>query len=169
MKYLLIAISIIFLLLPTSVWSVPAGWRFPNQNDIIGEWAQHRDKLSAPYHIEADFNLDGTVDDIWLLIKQNKKGWGLFAFISSESGKPFIVKIRESLEEAPQNRGILYIKPGSFQNTACGLGIPKCYPGDAYQLMTEKPTFEFFRYEGGNIFYTWNAEKMTFVGDTLED
>ena len=169
MKYLLFSIFVIILFIPINSFSVPVGWRYPDKTDLIGTWAKHRAKLPQPYHIEADFNEDGTMDHIWLMIKLNQKGWGLFAFMSSISGELLTIKIEEGPEGKPQDRGILYIKPGTMQSTACGLGIPKCDPGDAYRLQTETPTIQLFHYEGGSLFYSWSSEKLRFIGDTIED
>ena len=56
-----------------------------------------------------------------------------------------------------------------MQDTACGLGILKCYPGDAYKLQVETPTFQMFRYKGGSLFYHWDTEKLNFYEETIED
>lgn len=167
MKYPLILVIILFL--PHSSLALPEGWRYPLKTDVVDTWAQHTDKLPEPYHIEADFNMDGIQDHIWVLINLDQKSYGLFAFMSSKQGKVVTIEIKKFSEGRPQDRGILYIIPGSMQNTACGLGIPECYPGDAYKLKMEDPTFQMFKYKGGSLFYYWDADKGEFRGDSIED
>jgi hypothetical protein len=149
--------------------SLPSGWRYPDNSDMKRTWAQHKKKLPEPYHIVADFNEDGVPDHVWILMRVNQRGWGLFAFISSKTGNTKIIQIKEDLSEHPQERGLLYIKPGSSQNTACGLGIPKCSPGDAYWLLVETPTFQFFGYNGKSSYFHWDSDDNSFHEESIQD
>jgi len=112
-----------FLSTPLLADSLPGGWRYPNDADIVGAWREFRKELPEPYHVVADFNEDGILDHIWILIKAKSKGIGVFAFIGSKDEQVKVIKIREHKFIKPQQMGLLLIMPGQFNNTSCGKGF----------------------------------------------
>lgn len=59
---------------------VPEGWRLPQYNEIVYPtdlWRKEGEYVKAI----ADFNGDGLVDHVFLLVRKDVKGWGLFVFM----------------------------------------------------------------------------------------
>jgi hypothetical protein len=168
-----LVINILLLLLFSTALlaeSLPDGWRHPNDTDMIGAWAQFRKELPDPYHVIADFNGDGVLDHIWMLIREKNNGIGIFAFIGSKDGKVKVIKVLEQESTKPQRLGLLLIMPGQFNKTSCGKGFSKCYPGGAVDLKVESPVFELFMFNGTkSSFYRWNESGDAFSKESIED
>jgi hypothetical protein len=162
----------LFFLLSTSLLAepLPDRWRYPNDADMVGAWAQFRKELPEPYHVAADFNGDGFLDHIWILIKTKNKDIGVFAFMGSKGEKVRVFKISEQKVTAPQRLGLLLIMPGKSNKTSCGKGFSKCYPRGAAELKVESPFFELFTFnETKNSFYHWNDSTDAFSKESIED
>ncbi len=168
---LIINIFLIFLLsTPLLAEPLPDGWHYPNDADMIGSWAQFRKELPEPYHVAADFNGDGVLDHIWILIKNKNNVMGVFAFIGSKDGKVKVIKVKEQKSAKQQRLGLLLIVPGQFNKTSCGKGFSKCYPGGAVDLKVESPVFELFTFnETKSSFYRWNDSMDAFSEESIED
>ncbi len=163
---------LLFLLLSTPLLaeSLPDGWRYPNNADMVDAWAQFRRELPEPYHIVADFNEDGILDHIWILIRTKNEGIGVFAFLGSNDEKARIIKIAEHKFIKPQQMGLLLIMPGQFNKTSCGKGFSKCYRGDAVSLKVESPLFELFTFgETKSSFYGWKESDDAFSEESFQD
>jgi len=162
----------LFLLLSTPLLAepLPDGWRYPNDADMVGAWAQFRKELPEPYHAVADFNGDSVLDHIWILIKTKNENIGVFAFMGSKDEKLKVVKIAEHKSNKPQQMGLLLIMPGQFNKTSCGKGFSRCYPGGAVDLKVESPVFELFTFNGTkSSFYRWNESIDSFSEESIED
>jgi hypothetical protein len=168
---LIINIFLFFLLsTPLLADPLPDGWRYPNDADMVGAWAQFSKELREPYHVAADFNGDGVLDHIWMLIRKKNNGIGIFAFIGSKNGKVKVIKVLEQKSTQPQRLGLLLIMPGQFNKTSCGKGFSKCYPGGVVDLKVESPVFELFMFNGTkNSFYRWNESGDAFSKESIED
>jgi hypothetical protein len=70
MKLITNILLVLLLSTPLLAEPLPDEWRYPNNADIIGTWAQFRKELPEPYHVAADFNGDGLLDHIWMLIRK---------------------------------------------------------------------------------------------------
>lgn len=69
------------------------GWRFPSKEDqtVTVNWPRHGDDMNGwfefrkefpdPFHVRADFDGDGLVDDAWLLLHSGSQRWSLFVFL----------------------------------------------------------------------------------------
>src|SRR5439155_22280273 len=73
------------------------GWCYPAESDYIDDWEDSRKQLRVPFHVQADFNGDGLVDDAWILIRTKGKGWGLFVFMGQQSNSKKIIQLDDNL------------------------------------------------------------------------
>jgi hypothetical protein len=170
MKLITNILLVLLLSTPLLAEPLPDEWRYPNNADIIGTWAQFRKELPEPYHVAADFNGDGLLDHIWMLIRKENNGIGIFAFIGSKDSKAKVIKILEQKSTKPQRLGLLLIMPGQFNKTSCGKGFSKCYPIGAVDLKVESPVFELFMFNGTkSSFYRWNESMDAFSEESIED
>ncbi|HET9387217.1 MAG TPA: hypothetical protein VFO67_18930 [Gemmatimonadales bacterium] len=89
-------------------------WRYPQESDYVDDWQEFRAKIPAPFHVTADFNGDGIKDDVWLMIRRDGNGWGLFAFLNGRSGQSRIIRL-ETGEGKVQRFGLVVTKPGTIR------------------------------------------------------
>lgn len=59
------------------------GARYPGPEDLRGEWREP----GTPYHVRADFDGNGLVDDAWV-ITQTFHPWSIRVFLAQPNGKP---------------------------------------------------------------------------------
>jgi hypothetical protein len=170
MKLIINIFLVLLFSTPLLAQPLPDGWRYPNNADMVGAWAQFRRELPEPYHVVADFNGDGVLDHIWILIRKKNNGIGVFASIGSKVGNVKVIKVLEKKSTKPQRLGLLLIMPGQFNKTSCGKGFSKCYPGCAVDLKVESPVFELFMFNGTkSSFYRWNESVDAFSEESIED
>jgi len=163
---------LLFLILASpsaAINSPPDGWRFPVESDYSGDWQTFREELLTPFHVGADFNGDGIIDEAWILIRTRSVGWGLFVFLSQKDGKTKTIQLQERKRDGnPQRFGIKLVPPGKYK-TACGKGYWECKKGEPEIVELSNPAFEFFLYESSSSIYFWDkkakAFKQIFISD----
>jgi len=78
--------------------------------------------------VSADFDGDGTKDDVWLMVRSDGDGWALFAFLNRKVGESRIMRLETGHGKA-QRYGLALANPGTYR-TACGKGYFRCRPGE---------------------------------------
>ncbi len=175
MIHLLICITqfIVFsIVLSVEASDIPMkGWRYPNETDMTGDWKAFQDKIPKPYHVKADFNGDGLMDEAWILIKTEGKGWGLFIFLSKSNGGLEIIKLDEEKGDMPPQRmGIVLVSPSDKKyKTACGKGYWECKPGEPEELQISLSSIDYFMYGSANSIYMWDTNKKSFKRIWMSD
>ena len=107
-------------------------------------WKAFSKDVPTPFHVQADFNGDGLVDHVWLLLRSSGVGWGLFAFLGSKEGQRRAIKLEEDVGQVPaQHMGVLLVTPGEY-DTACGKGYWDCEAGEPEKLKLTLPAIDFF-------------------------
>jgi hypothetical protein len=164
-------LMLLLLVLPTSVvigQTAPEGWRFPNKSDYRGDWKKFRRDVPMPYHVRADLNGDQIVDDAWILISTKGEGQGLFVFLGQRSGKPRVVQLDYSEDDAPQSMYVSLAKPGRY-DTACGKGYRNCAADEPAVLHLARPGIVYAMYESASSVFYWDVRKKEFTRVWLTD
>ena len=149
--------------------SLPEGFRYPNEADRTGDWKDFRKEVPTPFRAQADFNGDGLIDDVWLLLRTSNKGWGLFVFLSHKTTSPTVIKLEEDDgQTAAQRLGVEVVQTGEYE-TACGKGYWKCEPGEPTRLKLLLPAIDFFTFESANSYYWWDVRSKKFARTWISD
>jgi hypothetical protein len=136
----------------------PQGWRFPEEADYAGSWQAFRAFIPVPFHVQADFNGDGLLDDAWILLSSLDKACGLFVFLAQQEGPPKAIALDKNPgPNRPQYMGIKVVPPGDYK-TACGKGRLACGRGEPKVLHLAQPAINYFVFEGANSFFWWDAQ-----------
>jgi hypothetical protein len=137
-------------------------WRYPQESDIKDDWDEYRIMFPEPFHVKGDFDGNGVVDDVWILLKKESKGWGVFVFMRGPAGKkPRIIKIHSSNEEGADEHGLFYYPPQVLE-TACTKGIKGCKEGQMRTFELKRPAFLFFEFEAETKLYSWDPATKSF-------
>jgi len=147
---------------------IPEGWRIPTETDYRDDWEYFRDEFPVPYHIEADFNGDGRLDQAWILIRDPDDGWGLFAFINQEDKSYRTIAIMDTELMDHTAYGISIAVPGEYK-TACGKGYGDCGPDELLVLTLTSPAINFFKFESYNQFYYWDKDNKALKAIAMSD
>ncbi len=157
-----------FLILPlflSAQVQAPAGWRYPDDKDIIGDWKEYK----SPFHFTSDFNGDGVRDHAWILIRKNNSGWGLFVFLGAKQGASSIIKLMEDVGPA-QRYAISLTAPSKEKwKTACGKGYFECKPGEPEEIQIKAPSIELCYIESSCSIYMWNRKTNKFSAYQMSD
>lgn len=138
------------------------GWRFPMESDYMGNWQVFRAVIPEPFHVQADFNGDGLLDDAWILLSTVGKAWGLFVFLAQQEGPPKVITLDKNPGTSmPQYIGIKAVQAGDYK-TACGKGQSSCGPNKLEVLHLERPAINYFVFEGDNSFFWWDTQSQSF-------
>ena len=75
------------------------GWRYPTERDLLtkddmGSTESVESILRlypSPYHVQADIDGDGRLDDVWLLVRRSETEGGVFVYLheGTEIVKPW--------------------------------------------------------------------------------
>ena len=145
------------------------GWRYPAESDYIDDWKEFRKEVPVPFHVQADFNGDGLIDDAWILIRTKGKGWGLFVFMGQPSNSKKIIQLDDNPNnDYPQRMGIALAKPDKYK-TACGKGYFECEKGEPAVLDLKQPGIDYFVYESANSFFYWEKKTNSFKRIWISD
>jgi hypothetical protein len=159
---LLVALFCLMPLLVLAQEEPPIGWRFPEEADYSGSWQAFRTAIPEPFHVQADFNGDGLLDDAWIMLSTLHKGWGLFVFLAQQEGSPKIITLDKNPgTNKPQYMGIKIVEPGDYK-TACGKGYFKCGPNQPAVLQLALPAINYFLFEGASSFFWWDTSSQSF-------
>lgn len=162
---------LLVLFLPVALMAkqppAPQGYRYPRATDYSGNWQEFRKKIPVPFHVRADFNLDGIKDDAWLLIRNNGMGCGLFVFLNHPNRSPQVIRLMEGATPA-QHFGIILAQPGKYK-TACAKGYFDCAPGEPKLLKVTKAALSFFAYESAESIYIWKPKTRSFQEVRISD
>jgi hypothetical protein len=134
----------------------PPGWRYPAER-------------SYSFHLRADFNGDGILDEASILLSEKGPGWGVFVFLGAKDGHMRVT----SLETEPgtlsaRDFGIRIAEPGVYE-TACGKGYFDCNPSEPTMLKLQHPAIDLFQNEGANSFFWWDAATGQFRRTWMSD
>jgi hypothetical protein len=148
---------------------LPSGFRIPTESDRTGDWKKSQKEISTPFHASADFNGDGLVDHVWILLRKSGKGWGLFAFLARTGDRPLVVKLDEDNGQTPAQRfGVDVVKAGNY-DTACGKGYWACKSGEPANLKLRLPAIDFYMFESANSYFWWDATSKKFKRTWISD
>jgi hypothetical protein len=141
-------IMLVFLMIyaPAFALDIPLGWRLPGEQDFYSDWESYSNLYPEPYHIEADFNSDGQLDEAWILLRSRGSGWGLFVFMGG-GGKP--QQLIESVFPDAQFLAIRVANPGLYKVYKEG--------GAVANLVLVSKAINLFEYQGDNIIFYWDA------------
>lgn len=93
-------------------------------------------EVPEPYHISGWFDENSSKDHAWILYRQDRSKWGIFAFlIQGQSYTP--IKLSESSNEDGsriQDIHLVLANPGEIE-TACGKGYWDCEPGEPAKVL----------------------------------
>jgi hypothetical protein len=146
---------------------VLANFRFPNQQDMKGDWKKFRKDVPVPYHIKVDLNGDGLVDDVWMMIKKKGIGYGVFVFFNQNNGIPIIHQM-DTIEDSPPQQYNLQVADSGIIETWCGKS-GQCKPGEPEKINLIGKGIYFIANENSMILYVWNQNKQRFESIFISD
>ncbi len=138
----------------------PPGWRYPTESDYVGDWLQFKNTIPVPFHIKGDFNGDGLLDDVWILIRTDGDSYSVFVFLGRKQNGADIVQL-ETGQGPAQRHGLELVKPGKYL-TACGKGAFDCRTGEPESVELRAVGFKLFLYESGSLLYFWDTQNGSF-------
>jgi len=141
--------------------ALPEGWRAPTNDELKAAWrAQSKDRFTI---VDGDFNANGIQDQARLLVREDEKGFGLFAFVSQADRTTKALLLDETNEKSLLSYiGIKKAEPGKY-TTACGKGYgPKCKKDEASQIEIKTEAIDFFISESANAIIYWDSERKDF-------
>lgn len=128
--------------------ALPWGFRFPTDLDRTGGWHPSVCDVPDPFHVVADFNGDGLLDQAWILIRTTGKGCGLFIFGARIFREPTRIEMREAFDTDAQLNRIAIAEPGDYE-ALCDQGQHWCGPD--LEELCEHPIQKCRPYEVGAI------------------
>ncbi len=159
--FILLFLSFSAVASPTSL---PAGCRLPTTTDIeavpMRQWSD-----TNFLRVDADFNVDGTMDYAHLVKSTTYSGEGFAVYLSNQSGHAWtIIDSYEYDKSSPKQSlfmGISKANPGSYK-TACGKGYWKCKEGEPEILELEHDGIAYFLFESASSIWFWDHSKNKF-------
>jgi hypothetical protein len=139
--------------------SLPQGWRSPTDTDYSDDWERFKQTFPVPFRAQGDLNGDGLTDEVWLLMRTDRDGWGLFAFFGTRTGTTRVLPL-ETGKDAVQRYGVHLIPPGRYV-TSCGRGAYECKTDEPAHLDLKLPAIRFFVYESSAMLYFWDSQSGT--------
>ncbi len=163
MKWTLALLILFLTLIPacSKKEALPEGWRAPTNDELKAPWrADSKDRYTI---VNGDFNADGLADQARLLVREDEKGFGLFAFISQPDSTKQTLLLDETNEKSLLPYiGIKKAEPGKYK-TACGKGYgPPCKKDEPSEIEIKTEAIDFFITESSNAIIYWDKEKKTF-------
>jgi len=163
MRWFLFAILFSLALIPacSKNKALPEGWRAPTKDELKAAWrSDSKDRFTI---VNSDFNADGIHDQARLLVREDEKGFGLFAFVSQPDGTTKALLLDETNEKSLLSYiGIKKAAPGKY-TTACGKGYgPKCKKDEPSQIEIKTEAIDFFISESANAIIYWDSERKDF-------
>jgi len=143
----------------------PDGWRFPTEADFSRSWAEYRDRFPTPFHVSADFNGDGLIDDAWILIREKGVGFGLFVFLGRKDGRSRVIEVFSHLECCAQFYALALASPGRL-SAVCG---DECSPDKRKSVLLKNPGFEFITLGTASGLYYWSPSANHFRSIPVAD
>jgi hypothetical protein len=137
-------------------------WRFPSDADILDDWKTFRSEVPEPYHVEGDFDGNGTPDNIWLLFKKDGAGWGLLALMNGTAKEAQVLKLFGPESPRAQSFGLQLVPPGKYA-TACGKGYWECSKSESAEVELKNWAFSFYKFESASTLYYWDGAVGAFV------
>lgn len=144
------------------------GARYPDPEDLRGAWSGP----GTPYHVRADFDGNGLIDDAWVLILGVYE-WRIEVFLAQPSGKPksdLIEEIRNPSQ--PPQRVVLSVVTSPVRMiTSHDVQIKDCIPDEQDDMdpgctrvewketTVPLPGLRFCIVNGGCATYLWNAQR----------
>jgi len=163
MKWTLVVLILFLALIPacSKNKALPEGWRAPTNDELKAAWRfDSKDRYTI---VNGDFNADGIQDQARLLVREDEKGFGLFAFVSQPDGTTKALLLDETNEKSLLSYiGIKKAAPGKY-TTACGKGYgPKCKKDEPSQIEIKTEAIDFFISESANAIIYWDSERKDF-------
>ena len=150
----------------------PKGWRFPVASDYLGDWKmwQHvfEKNNSEPFFVRADFNVDGTSDEAWILIPTKKKGWGFWVFLIDARSVTTPTLLASSDKDPAQRMGLGLADPDTYE-TACGKGYWECSGEETPSVKLRYPGIELYVFESASTLYYYDSKAKKFRGISTSD
>lgn len=150
------------------------GARYPSTGDKRGAWSGP----GTPYHVRADFDGNGLIDDGWVLILSSYP-WRIQMFLAQPSGKPKLDHIEEYRNPGipPQRVVLSVVEPPlrivswhQVKIEGCVPQDPSEYPDSATDCMSLEskettvnlPALRFCILNAGCATFLWNAQSGIF-------
>lgn len=144
---------------------LPEGWREPLEDEVPDNEFMYRVKDPDRYTAaRADFNGDGIIDSVQMLVNDSTGKVGIFAFMSKQGGFKTILLA----EQSSLGMGLSVVAPGEYK-TACGKGYWKCKEGEPAILALKRPAVNYFHFEGTNSFFVWDEPEKSFKRIWMSD
>jgi len=149
------SILILFCALTACAEDANQSWRFPVESDRTEDWSLHTDE---PFHVEADFDGNGVIDDVWIVVEKSGEGWRLIALMNGSSKA---LPLTASASGQAQWFGLREVAPGTLK-TACGKGYWECSEDEPPVLNLANPAVAFFKFESASTLYYWSDSESAF-------
>ena len=148
------------------VWP-PKGWRLPTDADYTKEWSEYRQWFPIPFHASADFNGDGLVDDVWILIGDGRDAFGLFVLLGRRNDSPRVIELFAYSECCAQRYALALVSPGRHL-TVCGRRR-ECFGSTPNAVTLKNPGFEFITLGMAGGLYYWSPKINAFRSVPVAD
>jgi hypothetical protein len=139
----------------------------PEAFELNQEWRNedaHRYSL-----VRGDFNGDGVLDEVRLLVRARGSGLAIFAFVSQDKGPFRAILLDEKQDTSYINvLGIASVAPGLYK-TACGKGYFNCGEGEPAEILLRHQGIRYYKIGSASSIFYWddrtNAFKLIAISD----
>ena len=140
--------------------ALPDGWRLPSADEVDEGWrAADRERFLLT---DLDLDGDGRPDQARVLMRIDRGGYGVFAFLCREHGAPEAHLILHNRDLAYfHSVGIKPVAPGLYR-TACGQGFIECYAGEPREVRLAHPGIDYFKPESVSSLFYWSEATQAF-------
>jgi len=147
--------------------NIPDGWRTPIEGELNAGWRKKDANQFAT--VSGDFNGDGIPDEARLLISLDLQRFGLFVFLSNNSGRfrTYRLDIKAGITQLDA-MGISKILPGNYK-TACGKGYWECGKEEVPTISVKHDCIEYFKTESASSYFCWNNQNKSFKRIWISD
>ena len=127
----------------------------PREEDLTGDWAEHRQAWSA----QADFTGDGVADLVAILPSNTPGGFAVVVLVGSTPGFREALVLEEQQWPA-QGFGVAVVAPGRYK-TAAGKGYD-IQGNDPPEVQLTTPAIERYHFESWSGLWYWDGKAQRF-------
>ncbi|MBT9096465.1 hypothetical protein KFZ76_01920 [Methylovulum psychrotolerans] len=148
---------------------LPVGWCQPAAADFTLEWLENKQDTPMPYHISDYINGDHHKDEVWILLDDQRKNWGVFAFLNQGGGQYRTIELdRFIIAEIHPQMVELHALKNDVYETACGKGYWKCRKNEPAKVTIKNDGFAYGPSgQGGSKIVFWRKDRFKKV--SLDD
>ena len=140
-------------------WPHPAGWEEVRRDAFNQSW-----RSASPnrfVRVAADFNGDHVEDKVLLMFNRSSGRVGLWVALTvgdRATNDHLLDEIPDVTEGSTM--GIALVTPGKYK-TACGKGYWDCDSTEAPEITVEHAAIRYFKQEGAESFWVWDADRRS--------